>query len=340
MKKIFLFVVPFLILQVSCIDKNTENKKVIAKINEDDIYLNDADNYVKYELHDALQRIYVLRKAAAEELIDKKIIELEAKGLQLSVDEFLDKEINTKISDETVNKFINTHHLDSIGMPNMNNGYHVVFPNTIEGKLIAKEEYRKNLRNDLLQSLRAKYKVEVFLTPPIAPKVNIADLSVTHYRGNLGSNIVLLIISDFTCENCRLAYPEFEKIFEKYKEKVKFGFTHFSPNITLAAICSEAANTQGKFWEYQHAVFSTPYLKTDDTVTYIAIAKRLGLDINKFRHDMFNDSIRKEIQYNIGTLKARRIYATPTVLLNGAVILDVFDITKIQKLLDEALEKK
>jgi len=340
MKKIFLFITIFLILQVSCKNNSPENKKVIAKTNDSEVYLNEADNYVKYELYDALQRIYVLRKAAAEELIDKKIIELEAKSLHLSVDQFLDKEINTKISDAAVNTFIKTHHLDSLGMPDINNGYRIKFPNTIEGKLIAKEEYKKKLKKDLLQGLKAKYKVEFLLTPPIAPKVNINDLYVTHFRGNLESNVILLLISDFTCENCRAAYPGFENIFEKYKNKVKFGYTHFSPNVTLAAICSEAANIKGRFWEYQRSVFSTPNLKTDDTATFIDIANRLGLDINKFRHDMFKDSISTVIQKNIETLKAKRIYATPTLLLNGTVILDVFDMDKIQKLLDEAIDTK
>ena len=340
MKKIFLFLYILSFSQISCNNKSIENKKVIAKINTEEIYLNAADNYVKYELYDALQRIYVLRKAAAEELIDKKIIELEAKSLHLSVDQFLDKEINTKISDAAVNTFIKTHHLDSLGMPDINNGYRLKFPNTIEGKLIAKEEYKKNLRKDLLQGLKAKYKVELLLTPPVAPKLNIDDLYVTHYRGNLASTVVMLLVSDFTCENCRAAYPGFENIFEKYKSKVKFGYTHFSPNVTLASICSEAANIQGRFWEYEHAVFSTPNLKTGDTATFLGIANRLGLDINKFRKDMFNDSIPAVIQKNIEILKAKRIYATPTILLNGTVILDVFDIDKIQKLLDEALTTK
>jgi protein-disulfide isomerase len=227
-----------------------------------------------------------------------------------------------------------------MGMPDISNGYHLVFPNTIEGKLKAREEYKKNLKQELIQLIKNKYKIDFFLDPPTAPKIDINNLYITHFRGNLQSNIVVIFVTDFTCENCRAAYPVLEKIFEKYKSRVKFGFTHFSPNVTLASICSEAANVQGKFWEYQHSVFSTTNLKTNDTLELIDIASRLGLNVKRFKQDMFEDSIRNAIEKNIEILKAKRIYATPTILLNGTVILDVFDQNKIQKLLDEAIDKK
>jgi len=321
MTKIFPLVLFFLVLQLSCKNGSSENKKVIAKISGNEIYLNEADKYVQYELYEALQRIYVLRKAAAEELIDKKVIELEAKSLNLSYDQFLDKEINNKINDSAVNIFIKSHHLDSIGMPDITKGYRIVFPNTTEGKLMARDEYKKNLKNELVQSIKSKYKIDFFLTPPTAPKIDINDLSVIHYRGNLQSNKVVVFISDFTCENCRAAYPVLEKIFEKYKDKIKFGFTHFSPSVTLASICAEAANVQGKFWKYESSVFSTRDAK-NDTSSFIAIANRIGLNIDKFRQDISGDSIRKSISMNIDMLKAKKIYSTPTILLNGTVILD------------------
>ncbi len=333
------FVNIVIIMVLSCNKPTVENNKIVAKVNGTEIYLSDADNFVKYEIYEALQRIHVLRKAAIDELVNERLMELEAKRLGLTKEEFIEKEINNKTSDFSVNAFIKEHKLDSIGIPDISNGYKIIFPDSKEGKLIAREEYRKQIKMSLLENLKEKYPIQILLDPQLPLKWTQKNFYTVHYKGNEDSKTTLIIISDFACENCQAAFPLFEKIFDKYKNKIKFGFTHFSPNVTLASISAEAANNQNKFWEYHDEIFKVRKLNLSDTASFINIAKKLNLNINQFKLDISSNVIKEKIQKNIDLLKSRKIYATPTLIVNDKVILDAFDENKIEKILNDELQK-
>lgn len=329
-----------LLLSISCNKKEKTAEKIAAKVDNEEIKLSETDNYVRYEIFEALQRIYILRKAATDELINDKLFELEARKLKVPKEKFLEEQVDNKITDFSVNKYILDHKLDSMGMPDISNGYKVFFPSTIEGRLLVREAYKKQLINDLLVNLKSKYRIEISLTPPEAPKFQISDIPIIHYRGSPNSKVNLLLISDFTCENCKANYEELEKIFKKYDNKVRFAFTHFSPNVSLASICSEAAGLQDKFWQFYAQVFTAKNFSDIDENKFIDLAKGINLDIEKFKKDISSNSLKQLVAKNIDILKAKRIYATPTFVLNGKVILEVHNITELEKMLDAAIEKQ
>lgn len=327
-------------LLISCNQKSKQPEKIAARIDNTEIRLSEIDNYVRYEIFEALQRIYILRKAATEELINDKLFELEATHLQISKEKFLQEQVYNKIADSSVNRYVQDHKLDSSGMPDITNGYRIIFPNTPEGRILARDVFKKQLLNDLSDGLKRKYNIQFLLTPPQAPTFDIANIPVIHYRGNLQSRIVFLVISDFACSNCRANYAELERMINKYDKKIKFAFTHFSSHATLASVCSEAAGLQGKFWEYYHKVFTAANLKDDDEGGFIDLAKNVGLDIEKFKKDISGDSLKQLVATNIEAIKSRRIYATPTFVLNGKVILEIHNITEIEKMIDAEIEKQ
>ncbi|HYF31658.1 MAG TPA: thioredoxin domain-containing protein [Chitinophagaceae bacterium] len=332
----FLVLVMFL---VGCGHTPKNNGTVAATVDGTEIYLKDADQFVKYELYEALQRIHVLRKAAIAELVNERLIELEAKALDISKEVLIRREIDEKITDASVDVFIREHKLDSVGMPDISNGYRIVFPNTAEGRSLAKAEYARYLKSQLVESLKKKYPSQIMLEPPASPTMNTEDLPVVYYRGKQDSEVTMVIVSDFNCDNCRTAFPLFEKLYRKYGGRVRFGYTHFAPEVSLAAMAAGAANDQDKFWDYHQEVLSAKNHHTSDTAYYTGIAGKLNLDMNRFKAALSDGGIRQEIQQNIDLLKARKVYATPTVVINGRVILDVFDEARLEEVLEQELTK-
>ncbi|MEK7125324.1 MAG: DsbA family protein, partial [Patescibacteria group bacterium] len=79
-------------------------------------------------------------------------------------------------------------------------------------------------------------------------------------KGDPKSSIVLEEFSDFQCPACGAAQPTVSQILKTYGDKIAFSYRHFPllsihANAFSAALASECANDQGKFWEYHDLLF-------------------------------------------------------------------------------------
>ena len=82
-----------------------------------------------------------------------------------------------------------------------------------------------------------------------------------------------------------------------------------------AAIASEAAHNQGKFWEYHDKLFANQQkLTPDDLKQY---AKDLGLDTAKFEADLANPATKQRVTSDASEINSLGITGTPTFFVNG-----------------------
>jgi len=82
-----------------------------------------------------------------------------------------------------------------------------------------------------------------------------------------------------------------------------------------AAIASEAAYNQGKFWEYHDKLFANQQkLAPGDLNQY---AKELGLNMSKFEADVANPAIKQKISADMQEANGIGITGTPAFLING-----------------------
>lgn len=93
---------------------------------------------------------------------------------------------------------------------------------------------------------------------------NIAiDFSSVKVLGNENATVTLTEYSDFQCPFCNRFFRETEPlIIREYVDtgKIKFVYKHYPvdaihPQASRAALASECANEQGKFWEYHDILF-------------------------------------------------------------------------------------
>ena len=120
-------------------------------------------------------------------------------------------------------------------------------------------------------------------------------------------------------------------------EKVKFGYIHYSATPTFAQIASEAANRQNKFWEFHDSLYTHKgYI---DSITVYNIAHSTSMDINKFKKDIEDDAGKKLIEKSINQLVLLGVYATPTIIVNGRLIVNSNSKREICHLIDEELSK-
>lgn len=151
--------------------------------------------------------------------------------------------------------------------------------------------------------------------------------------------ITTLCIFFNACHNSNTA-PQLQladSIIEEYKDKVKFGYIHYSAMPTFAEIASDAANKQNRFWEFQDSLYA--YRGYIDSTAVFKIAHNMSMDINKFQNDIANDDGKKAIENTINQLVLLGVYATPTLIINGRLIVDSNSKEEICHLIDEELSK-
>lgn len=209
--------------------------------------------------------------------------------------------------------------------------------NSPEGEKLLYKEYKNYLKKRLADSLKLVYDIKINLTPPQSPSFSFENISA-HYRGNLNSKVTMLEISDLECSSCKDNFLVYKYLYDKYKDKVKFGFSHFSSYVSVSAIACECASRQGKFWEMHDSLFElTNY---PDTTEIINIAKKMELDLYQFRLDFKDSTIVSNIENNFRNIHSKGIYATPTIIINNKTIFNSASFEEIENLLLKELEIK
>lgn len=102
-----------------------------------------------------------------------------------------------------------------------------------------------------------------------------------HQRGAKDGKIKILIFSDYECSFCAIYEDSIAQVLNNYPNDVTIVFKHFPLNIHLnaknAAIASECAGLQDKFWEMHDKLFELNKSKSMNLDSIKQAAVDLGL---------------------------------------------------------------
>ncbi|HET9711611.1 MAG TPA: thioredoxin domain-containing protein [Pyrinomonadaceae bacterium] len=115
-----------------------------------------------------------------------------------------------------------------------------------------------------------------------------------HAVGSKTAPVTLLEYGNFECIHCGRAYPVIKELQRLLKNDLYFVFRHFPtvqthPHALRAAEATEAAAVQGKFWEMHDELFTHQQALEDHDLS--RYAKRIGLDVVRFEHDMVDSNV-------------------------------------------------
>ena len=137
-------------------------------------------------------------------------------------------------------------------------------------------------------------------------------------KGANAPKITIVEYADFECTHCKAAVAVLDELVKKHPE-VRVVFKHFPLSFHTharhAAIATEAAARQGKFWEMQAAVFSTQEMLSDELI--LGHAKALGLDVQRFQKDLADPALAKKVDESRAEGLGYGIDATPAFLVEG-----------------------
>lgn len=150
------------------------------------------------------------------------------------------------------------------------------------------------------------------------------DAPAFRQKGPAEARVVIVEYSDFQCPACRIAEQPMRDVLKLYGKDVRFVYKHFPlerphPWARPAAVASECAGRQGRFWEYHDLLYDKQeeWTKDDAPARLQAFAKTLKLDSAAFdaclKDKAADDAVAKDMKEG----DDRWVGSTPTFFVNG-----------------------
>lgn len=145
------------------------------------------------------------------------------------------------------------------------------------------------------------------------------ELAGTMVKGAEGAPLTVVEFADFECPHCALMKGIVKELMATYPGALRVYFKQFPlPFHTLAKEASKAtlaAQRQGAAWEMHDLVFdSQSQLKPE---SFVEFAAQLGLNIERFKADMADPALEKQIERDKLEGMQAGLTGTPTLFFNG-----------------------
>ena len=153
--------------------------------------------------------------------------------------------------------------------------------------------------------------------------------------GPKAAKVTIVEVSDFQCPYCRRGASTIKQILKAFPRDVRVVFMHNPlpnhPDARLAAVASQAAHKQGKFWQYHDILFKNPRkLKKPQLLAY---ARQLGLDVAKFTKDIDNRRLQIQVTQDMQQLRRLGARGTPAFFVNGRYVRGAKPFSHFKKLI-------
>ena len=277
---------------------------------------------------------YELTKGRVDRLVDDMLLLDEARRRQIGPEEIVRSEISDKVrnpTDEEITKFYNENKSRIAGDLN-----------SVRAQVAAylQNESRQRLENDLSVRLRKSADIKWLVTEPAAPVQNVS-VDDDPSRGNANAAVTIVEFTDFQCPACAAMHPIIEEVLKSYTNTVRFVVRDFPLNMhenaRKAAEAAQAANAQGKFFEYAAVLFKNQ--KALDVPSLKKYATELGLDRARFDADLDRGVYTAEIGKDVSDGEMYGVGSTPTIFVNG-IQLKMLSAEGLKQAIDRALAAK
>ncbi len=335
MKKLFMLLT-MATLVASCGLKKNSDKEVLAVIDGEKITLGDLkakNENLGEQLFRLEENIYKVKEYYLNEVIESKLIEIEAKKRNIKPEELLGQEITSKIRPVTDQEAV------AFAKGKIPDNKVAEYKDRIKMYLAKQQE--GELRKNFADSLKSKYKVDIKIKRPKKAKTNVKLSGDEPFKGKDGAKVTIVEFSEFQCPFCKRASTHGASIIKDYGDKVKYVFKHFplsfhekAHKASEAAICM---HEQGKFFEYHDKLFqNNEALDEVDLKKYVV---EVGGDQAKFDECLKSGRNKAKVDRDMADAQKYGVSGAPTFFVNGEAVVGAVPYEELKKVIDEALKE-
>ncbi len=153
-----------------------------------------------------------------------------------------------------------------------------------------------------------------------------------HIRGPKDALVTLVEYGDFECPYCGQAEGAIRELLASVDDDVRYVWRHLPLNdvhgyAQLAAEASEAAATQGRFWEMHDLLLAHQgELKASDLRAY---AEQLGLDAERMVQELHRRRYEPRVSRDVASADESGVSGTPSFFVNGRRHYGAYDIATL-----------
>jgi len=300
---------------------------VLAVVNQQPITSSDLEQQEGSHLLQSRYQYYQAERKALDDLIDQRLIEQEAQRQNVSVEDLLKREIDSKLTDPAEDQLqVYYEGMDS------KEPYDKMREKILDH---IRDLRRSKLMAGYVEKLRLKSEVVVELAPPSA-SIQVSDRA--GIEGRSDAPIQLVEFADYQCPYCQKVNADLNKLVEDYSGKVSLIYKDFPlpmhPHAEKAAEAARCAGEQGKFWEYHNLLFSDRKLDLPDLKQQ---AKSLHLDEDKFDQCLDSGQETASVERDRQEGMKLGLSGTPSFFINGHFFSGAVDYATLRQMVDQQL---
>jgi protein-disulfide isomerase len=293
----------------------------------------DLNEQLKPAVNDLRLRIYEAERQAIDARINELLLDAEARRRRITRDDLIRVEIFDKLKKPTEADIAKFYEDNRARIPGGLEVARTEIANFLE------QQSRASLEQALVERLRSTAQVRILLAEP-AGYVQKISTDDDPSRGPLNAPVTVVMFTDFQCPACSATHPVLDEVLKQYGARVRLVVRDFPLDqhqwARKAAEAANAANAQGKFFEYIAILYKNQ--QALDVPSLKKYASDLGLDRARFDADLDSGKYAAEVAHDVADGKAYGIGSTPTIFINGVRLLGLGD-RDIKAGLDRAFER-
>jgi protein-disulfide isomerase len=308
---------------------------IAAQIGDEVITNQRLDVLLGAKLFETEKDIYRMKMEKLDQVLTDMVLEKEAKQ-QGKTPEALAEAIapagSMSIDESEVDKYLqdNQQRLQTIqAIPDLRDRI----------KNFLEQQKRTQAIKNYVYSIEPRYGVHIFVQAPNPPTAKV-DTRGAPSLGPSDAPVTVIEFSDYQCPACRSTHLVVNEVRAAYGDKLQWIYKEYPlkrhKEAFKAAEASHCAQDQGKFWEYQEQMFTTPDLSPGNLVN---IAVQLGLSREKFAQCLEDSKYKSLVEKNTRDAAQAGIDRTPTFMINGVVHVGTISLDVFKSLIDEELKK-
>jgi predicted DsbA family dithiol-disulfide isomerase len=300
---------------------------VVAEIGGHKVTRAELEQKKAAKLFQARNQLYIAERDALNQFIDDQLLEEKAQAEHLSVEQLVQRDIISHISDPTE---------DQLQVYYEGLGTDEPFATVREKILGHIHELRvSKARSEYLKDLRNQFSVLVTLSPPSAH----VSLEGAEIRGPKNPSVTLIEFADYECPYCQQIHAELKKLMQQFDGKMAFAFKDCPlPMHRRAGKAAEAARCAGDqeaFWEYHDLLFENGgKLEVAQLKEY---ARTLKLDTGRFDKCLDSGAQTAVVQKGLQEAKELGISGTPSFFINGHFFSGVVNYEDLRGMVEKEL---
>jgi predicted DsbA family dithiol-disulfide isomerase len=274
---------------------------------------------------------YRVRRRVLDGLIAEQLLSTEASARKLTISDLLGAEIDARVPAVS--------EAEAAAVLESNQSRYSRTPRDAALKQISDQLRVQRIdrrRQAFLDELRAKFGVSVNLRPP---RITF-DRPERHPDGPLSALVTIVEFSDYRCPYCRQMSRQLAALKERYADELRRVVYQLPlpihPDARIAAEIAECAAEQGAFWRMHEWLFEH---QSDQSleVAVSGVAMR-GLDNAKLGECVAAQRQRATCQEDASTAEEHGIATTPTVFVNGRMVIGLQPAGALERIVEEELK--